>query len=107
MQESRFESVPVDAVESAEETGIMCCFVWLEMERELFCVDGTETGAWVLSFPVMRSGAGDSSGVGAKDDSPDEIIGAERRCCAASSAASAMEIAEAFFLGKPDLKENF
>jgi len=107
MQESRLDSVPVDGVESVEGAGMMCCFVWLEMEREVFCADGTATGAWVPSFPATRSGAGDSSGVGAKEDSPDETIGAERRWLAASSAASAMEIAEAFFLGKPDLKENF
>lgn len=52
--------------------------------------------------------AGDSSGVVSNEDAPEaENPGAESLCFAANSAASLIEIAEAFFLGNPDLKENF
>lgn len=90
-----------------EEECMMCSLLWFVMVRALrggfgllvfspSCDAFSSAGVW-----------GTVKGVVAKDEVVEDAVDGCNRLFAANSAASFMEIAEAFFLGNPDLKENF
>lgn len=125
----RLDRVPEAVACEAEEGRMMCWFSWDEM-RMVFLLEkeGIRTSLPVrpqglsllgrlslesgsASDVVVISGAGvpgpgESSGVGAMEDSFEETPVVCRRAVA-RAAASEIEMAEAFLRGNPDLNENF
>lgn len=122
VQVCRFESVPELVAWDAEAGTESDMAVWLAMwmlvasEKEGWCGESLVLGSRVgvgaelraASCSLRSPGERRSSGVGAKEEFVLEVsdvtIGARRRCEAASSAASEMEIADAFLRV---LKANF